>query len=330
MSNGKRFGCLGILLVLLLAASFLLNLGLLADRVETKKQAGPANLDEEIIIKATQKTDEKIAVIPVHGIISSEKGSGGSMVEETCDSLRQALEDDDVKAIVIDMDSPGGEVTAADAIYHAVREARGKKPVVIYMQSLAASGGYYISCGGTFLMAHETTITGSIGVIIQTLKYRELLGKIGVESLTFKSGKFKDILNPARDMTPEEQAYVQAMVMQTYEKFLGIVAHERKLPADALRNGIADGRIVSGKDALAAKLIDGLGYVEDAYAKARELGHAPGAAVVRYEKQFKLGRIFRLFAQENSQAKIEINIADRILPKLEAGRLYLLPPWLAQ
>lgn len=330
MSNGKRFGCLGILLVLLLAVSLLLNLGLLASRVETKHEAGPANLDEETVVKAAGKTGDKIAVIPIHGIISSEKSGGSSMVEETSGALRQAVEDDDVKAIVIDMDSPGGEVTAADAIYHAVRKAREKKPVVIYMQSLAASGGYYISCGGSFLMAHETTITASIGVIIQTLKYRELLGKIGVETLTFKSGKFKDILNPARDMTPEEAAYIQAMVMQTYEKFLGIVARERRLPADALRNGIADGRIVSGRDALAAKLIDGLGYVEDAYAKARELGHAPGAAVIRYEKQFKLGRLFRLFAQGRSEAKIELNVADRILPKLEAGRLYLLPPWLAQ
>jgi protease-4 len=328
MSNGTRFGCLALLLALLLAVSVLLNLGLIAGRVETK-EAGPAKLDEETIVKAANKSSDKIVVIPVHGIISSEK-SGGGMVEETCNALRQALEDDDVKAIVIDMDSPGGEVTAADAIYHAVKQARAKKPVVIYMQSLAASGGYYISCGGSFLMAHETTITGSIGVIIQTLKYRELLGKIGVESVTFKSGKFKDILNPARDMTPEEAAYIQGMIMQTYEKFLGVVASERRLPAAALRIGIADGRIVSGKDALAAKLIDGLGYVEDAYAKARELGHAPDAAVVRYEKQFKLGRLFRLLGAEESRAHVEVSIADHLLPKLEAGRLYLLPPWLAE
>jgi protease-4 len=328
MSNGKRFGCLGFLLALLLAVSLALNLGLPAGRIESTG-GEPVTFDEETLVKPANKSADKVAVIAVSGIISSDKGDR-DMVEETRNALRQALADKDVKAILVEMDSPGGEVTAADAIYHAVRQAREKKPVVIYMQSLAASGGYYIACGGTFLMAHDTTITGSIGVIIQTLKYRELLGKVGVETLTFKSGKFKDILNPARDMTPEERAYIQAMVMQTYEKFLGVVATERKLPADALRDGIADGRIVSGKDALAARLIDGLGYIEDAYAKARALGSAPDAAVVRYERGFKLGRIFRMLGQGESRAKIEINVADGILPRLQAGKLYMLPPWLAQ
>src|SRR5438094_9978380 len=99
-------------------------------------------------------------------------------------------------------------------------------------------------------MASETTITGSIGVIIQTLNYEQLLNKVGLASVVFKSGKFKDMLNGARPMTPEERDLVQSFVMKTYDKFLGIVSKERHIPADALRNGIADGRILSGKDAL--------------------------------------------------------------------------------
>ena len=159
---------------------------------------------------------------------------------------------------------------------------------------MPASGGYYVSCGGKYLMANETSITGSIGVIIQTLNYEQLFNKIGLASVVFKSGKFKDMLNGARPMTPEERDYVQSFVMKTYEKFLGIVAKERNLPADTLRNGIADGRILSGRDALDNKLIDGLGQIEDAFAKAKDLGRAPGARIVKYGPPFSLGRFFRM------------------------------------
>jgi protease-4 len=150
-------------------------------------------------------------------------------------------------------------VTASDVIYNAVVKTRARKPVVVYMDSLAASGGYYVSCGGKYLMANETTITGSIGVIIQTLNYEQLFNKVGLAAVVFKSGKFKDLLNGARPMTQEEREFVQNFVMKTYDKFLGIVAKERNLPADGLRNSIADGRILSGKEALENKLIDGVG-----------------------------------------------------------------------
>src|SRR5205085_6865470 len=179
-----------------------------------------------------------------------------------------------------------------------------KKPVVVYMDSLAASGGYYVACGGKYLMANETTITGSIGVIIQTLNYEQLFNKIGLSSIVFKSGKFKDMLNGARPITPEERDYVQNFVMGTYEKFLGIVAKERSLPADNLRNTIADGRIMSGRDAVENKLIDGLGQIEDAFRKAREMANATDATVVKYGPPFSIGRFFRALG-ESRAANIE-------------------------
>ena len=114
---------------------------------------------------------------------------------------------------------------------------------------------------------------------MQTLNYQQLFGKVGLEMRTFKSGKFKDMLSGSREITPEEQEYVQNLIMQTYGKFVGIVARERKLNEQELRNGLADGRVISGKDAFAAKLINGLGEVEDAYNKAMELGKAKGANV---------------------------------------------------
>jgi len=227
----------------------------------------------------------------------------------------------------LEIDSPGGEVTASDAIYNWVVKTRAKKPVVVYMDSLAASGGYYVACGGKYLMANETTITGSIGVIIQTLNYEQLFNKVGLASVVFKSGKFKDMLNGARQITPEERELIQSFVMKTYDKFLGIVARERNLPADGLRNSIADGRILSGKDALENKLIDGTGQIEDAFAKAKELGRASGATVVKYGPPFTLSRFLRAFGSSNN--KIELTLPSQLLPQLETGRAYFLPSFYA-
>ena len=207
-------------------------------------------------------------------------------------------------------------------------KTRAKKPVVVYMGSLAASGGYYVACGGKYLMANETTITGSIGVIIQTLNYEQLFNKIGLASVVFKSGKFKDMLSGTRPVTPEEREYVQGFVMKTYDKFLGIVAHERNLPADQLRNTVADGRILSGKDALEHKLIDGVGQIEDAFLKAKELGNAREATVVRYGPPFAFSRFFRALSRSDN-SKIELTLPSQMMPQLETGRAYFLPSFYA-
>src|SRR6185436_9818906 len=229
-------------------------------------------------------TRDKIALISLRGFISSSLSGnvGDTMVDDMRAALQQARDDRKVRAVVLEIDSPGGEVTASDVIYNWVVKTRAKKPVVVHMGSLAASGGYYVACGGKYLMASDTTITGSIGVIIQTLNYEQLFNKIGLASVVFKSGKFKDMLNGARPMTPEERDYVQSFVMKTYEKFLGIVAKERNLPADTLRNGIADGRSLSGREALYNKWLDGFAQIEDAFAKATDPGPSPSPKITKY------------------------------------------------
>jgi protease IV len=284
---------------------------------------------EILLQRGARGTTDKVALITMRGLISSSiPGTvGDSMVDDLRAALQQAREDDRVKAIVLEIDSPGGEVTASDAIYSAVVKARARKPVVVYMDSLAASGGYYVSCGGKFLMASDTTITGSIGVIIQTLNYEQLFNKVGLASVIFKSGKFKDMLNGARPITPEERELVQSFIMKTYDKFLGIVATERNLPADLLRNTIADGRILSGKEAFDSKLIDGLGQFEDAFTKAKQLGNAPEAKFVKYGPPFSLSRFFRLFGQADS--KLELQLPKQFVPQLETGRAYFLPSYYA-
>ncbi|MBA3543646.1 MAG: signal peptide peptidase SppA [Chthoniobacterales bacterium] len=328
MAN-RKLGCLSIFLFVALCASLLVNLFLAATAFQRFEGTGGEvemrpRFREMIVEKGSR--EKKIAVISLRGLISTSVGGnvGESMVDDLRWQLEQARDDDKVRAVVLEVDSPGGEVTASDMIYHAVTKTRSKKPVVVYMESLAASGGYYVSCGGQYLMANETSITGSIGVIIQTLNYEQLFNKIGLAAVVFKSGKFKDMLNGARPITPEERDYIQSFVMKTYEKFLGIVAKERNLPADGLRNGIADGRILSGRDALDYKLIDGLGQIEDAYAKARELGRASDARVVKYGPPFSLGRVFRLLTK-SGDTRIELTLPGQLTPQLQSGRAYFLP-----
>ncbi len=328
----RKSGCLLAVLILLLGVSLFVNIALLAfnsakmGHTSIIARNEVPKFEEKVVVAAASGVSDKIVALDLRGIISSgsEGEIGETMIEDLKLALQQACDDSKVKAIVLRIDSPGGEVTASDIIYQAVRKARERKPVVISMGSLAASGGFYVACGGSWIVANDTTITGSIGVIIQTVNYEGLLGKVGLESVVFKSGQFKDILNGARQMTQEEKDYIQGLVMQTYDKFVGIVSQERKLPLDVLKSGIADGRIISGKDALEFKLINQLGTVEDAYEKARELSGARGAEVVRYEAGFKLGRLFRMLGEAPS-SKLEINLASRILPQIEAGKLYLLP-----
>ncbi|HEX4707847.1 MAG TPA: signal peptide peptidase SppA [Candidatus Udaeobacter sp.] len=334
MAGNRRLGCLSVFLFVALCASLFVNFVLMIAAFQRVgggiREAEPIPRFREILLqRGARASSDKIAVITMRGLISSSLPGNvtDSMVDDMRAALQQARDDSRVKAIVLQIDSPGGEVTASDEIYNAVLKVRAKKPVVVYMESLAASGGYYVSCGGKFLMANETTITGSIGVIIQTLNYEQLFNKIGLASVVFKSGKFKDMLNGARPVTPEERELVQSFIMKTYDKFLGIVAKERNLPADLLRNSIADGRILSGKDALEYKLIDGVGQLDDAFKKARELGNAPDAKVVKYGPPFSLSRFLRVFGEADS--KIELQLPKQLIPQLESGRAYFLPSYYA-
>jgi protease IV len=333
MAANRKLGCLSIFLFVALCASLFVNLVLMAtafQRLSGIREPEPIPRFREILLqRGARATTDKIAVITMRGLISSSLPGTvtDSMVDDMRAALQQARDDSRVKGIVLEIDSPGGEVTASDAIYSALVKVRARKPVVVYMDSLAASGGYYVSCGGKFLMASETTITGSIGVIIQTLNYEQLFNKVGLASVVFKSGKFKDMLNGARPITLEERELVQSFIMKTYDKFLGIVAKERNLPADILRNTIADGRILSGKDAFEHKLIDGLGELEDAFGKAKELGNVPDAKVVKYGPPFSLSRFFRIFGETDS--KIELQLPKQLVPQLESGRAYFLPSYYA-
>jgi protease-4 len=330
-ASEKRFGCLGVFIVVLLCLSLLFNFLFLVGSLFGLGSGGPDKFRENTLAPGEKNVSAKIAVIRLGGLISSgDMGlSVGATPEEMKQQFKQALEDKDVRAIVLAIDSPGGEVTASDDIYNIIRKARDRKKIVVSMGAMAASGGYYAALGGSHIIARDTTFTGSIGVIMQTLNYADLFGKVGLQMVTFKSGKMKDMLSGSRPSTPEERDYVQNLVMQTYGKFVGIVATERNIPEDALRNGVADGRVLSGKDALEAKLIDQLGDLDDAVKKAIELGGAPGATVVEYRAIESFGRLLRIFGKADSSKKVEINLGPQSSLHLQPGRLYLLPEILA-
>lgn len=314
-----------------LAFSVVLNLVFVSSLFDTR-YAERSHTYEKILLDGSGRQENGVAVVNLYGVISySAAGeSYGNMVEEFVDQLQYARRDKSTKAVVVRIDSPGGEVTASDVIYHAIQECDAVKPVVVYMDSMAASGGYYAAVGGRYLMANELTITGSIGVIIQTPNFKGLADKVGVSFLTVKSGAMKDMLNPMREVTPEEKAYVQALVDETYGKFLGIVAQKRDLDAEGLKASIADGRIISGQKAFEAGLIDGVGYFEDALKKAREFGKLDAKApAYQVQSPVTLGHLLRILGQAPAgpAAKLKIELPGG-LPELQAGRLYYMAPHL--
>jgi protease-4 len=338
--KNKGLGCVIFFLVFLLLVSVAVNFLQFAAHFGLVEQAAgeveqPPKFREIMEQKGAAESKDKIVRLDLEGIIASGPaedlfGGGGMDLESIKRALRQATEDKTVKAIVLRIDSPGGEVTASDTLYHAVKEAAKKMPVVVYMDSLAASGGYYVSCGATRIVANETTLTGSIGVIIQSLNYSGTFGKIGMDTMTFVSGTFKDTLGGARAMRDDEKIYVQGLVMKMYERFLGIVSEARRIDKETLKSGIADGRIFTGGEALQNRLVDQVGYIEEAYAAARDLGHAPNASVVRYRHHGALRDLLDLFGSaQDAKGRVKIDLSDRLIPRLQPGKMYLLPAHMA-
>ncbi len=208
-----------------------------------------------------------IGLVEVKGMILDSR--------ETVRQLRYFLKKDDIKAVVLRVDSPGGVVAPSQEIYEEVKKFASKKKIVVSMGSLAASGGYYISAPATLIYANPGTITASIGVIIKLSNIEALMDKIGIKSTVIKTGKFKDSGSPLRQLTAEDRAMFQAVIDSTHNQFIKAVASGRKLPEAEVRR-IADGRVLSGEQALALKLVDRLGTFQDAIAEAGKLSGIKG------------------------------------------------------
>jgi len=205
---------------------------------------------------------EGVGLVEVKGMILDSR--------ETVRQLRYFLKKESIKAIVLRVDSPGGVVAPSQEIYEEVKKFAARKKIIVSMGSLAASGGYYISAPATLIYANPGTLTASIGVILKLSNIESLMDKIGIKSHTLKTGKFKDSGSPFRKFSEEDRAMLQSVIDNTHEQFVRAVAVGRKLPVGEVRK-IADGRIMSGEQAKALKLVDRLGTLQDAVEEAGRL-----------------------------------------------------------
>jgi protease-4 len=223
---------------------------------------------------------EGVGVVEVKGVIIDS--------QETVKQLNEFRKNDKVKAVVLRIDSPGGVVGPSQEIYAEVKKLGAKKKVVVSMGSLAASGGYYIAAPASVIMANSGTITGSIGVLMKFSNIEGLMGKIGMKAFTLKTGKYKDAGSPVRPMTDQEKAMLQDVIDNVHNQFVNAVAEGRRLPVEEIKR-IADGRIFTGEQALALKLIDKIGTLQDAIEEAGKLGGIKGEPqVIRPARKKKL------------------------------------------
>ena len=225
----------------------------------------------------TTGSGEKIAVVELKGVI----GSSDDMVRQ----LKKYRGNRSIRAIVLRIDSPGGGVVPSQEMYEELRATRDAgKPVVVSMGSLAASGGYYVACGASRLVANRGTLTGSIGVISEFLTYGDALRKLGIDMRTIKSGRLKDSGNPMRKMTEEEARYFQQLMDDVHRQFIGVVEEERHLDHKQAV-ALSDGRVFTGEEAVHLGLVDTLGTYEDAIKIAADMAGISGEPSIVKERR---------------------------------------------
>ena len=231
----------------------------------------------------------QIGVLEIKGVILD--------AEEYLMAINAMAKDRNIKAIVVRIDSPGGSVGASQEIFEELKKTRMKKPVIVSMGSVAASGGLYVSLGGTKIFASPGTVTGSIGVVLEIPNIEKLLKKVGVETETIKSGAYKDTGSIYRPLTPEEKEYLREKVKLIHDQFIKAISEERKIPIEKVKE-FADGRIFTGEEALSLGLVDELGNFWDAVNEAKKLAKITEAKLVFLPK--KKGFLSKILEEKGS------------------------------
>lgn len=340
-----------LLILFTVGAVTVLALGFVIDRFRFSGMSGGgvsgrSDYLREVVIEPAP-TRDKIAVLDLSGIITSDPWDyvGNSLVTFVREQLKLAAEDDQVKAVILKIDSPGGEVLASDEIYKLLMEFQDKhdKPIIASMGTVAASGGYYVAAPCRWIVANELTITGSIGVIMHGYNWRALMDKVGVRPEVFKSGRLKDMMSPDKspeEITPEERKLVQNLVDETFQRFLTVVEEGRGFAKahnddndgdeadlgralDANWRDFADGRLLSGRDAWKLGLVDELGNFKTAVERAQELAGLEEARLIQYLRPMGLGSLFRLLGRtEETRIKIDVGLN---VPQIRAGLYFIAP-----
>lgn len=235
--------------------------------------------------------EAKVVRIPVEGIIMlGEDNWKAGNANTVLRSIRRATHDPDVEGLILEINSGGGGITDSDILYNELKKFKASDPkrfIVTIMGDIAASGAYYIAITSDYIMAHPTTLTGSIGVIMQSYNFKELAQKIGIKDVTVKSGENKDLLNPFNDVKPEHKELIQKVISAMHDRFVTLVAENRKMPKEKVAP-LADGRVFLADEAMKNGLIDGIGYDEDARAKMAELLEVDSIKVFKYEEEMGL------------------------------------------
>jgi len=280
--------------------------------------------------------DDRILVIPVTGIITDRPKSRflrtmPGMVQEVVSHLRLAEKDERVRAVLLKIDTPGGTTTASDVLYHEIAafKARTGKKIVVCMMNLATSGGYYISLPADMIVAHPTTVTGSVGVILMRPEMSGLMDKIGVGVQVNKSGDNKDMGSPFRPITPEEENMLQELADALGRRFVDLVKAHRSLD-DASLARVADARIFLAADALDLGLVDQIGYLQDALDEARQLASLDDNARViiyrrtRYPDDNLYNTLTSGTSADSAPPLLDMGLVGDLLA-LDAGFYYLWP-----
>ncbi len=256
-------------------------------------------------------TGEKVGVVEIKGLISDSK--------TTLKQLDKFKDDPDIKAVVVRINSPGGAVGPSQEILREVEKLRAKKKVVASLGTVAASGGYYIACGADLIMANRGTATGSIGVIMQFTNVEALTKKVGLDFFTLKSGRYKDVGSPFRQMTPEEKEYMQQLLDNIYQQFLSDVSRNRKIPVEKLKP-LAEGKVYTGEEAKQVGLVDEFGNLPDAIDRAGKLAGIKGKPEAVYPEKEGFSILRLLLGEDTEDTLSQI----KALPYPEPA---FLPAW---
>ncbi|WHY65976.1 signal peptide peptidase SppA [Neobacillus sp. SuZ13] len=332
--NGKRWAALGIAAALFFFSVVINFLSSFAFKGwETNFTDFMASAEQPFTEEVVNEGNElkKIVILDVNGVIQ-DTGETGSILQSSgfnhqdfMKKLNYIKDDDSVKGIIIKVNSPGGGVVESAEIHDKLTEIQKetKKPVYISMGSMAASGGYYISTAAKKIYASPETMTGSLGVIMEGINYKGLADKYGVDFVTIKSGKHKDIMSPTRKMTEEERQILQSMINNSYQGFVKVISEGRKLPITQVKK-IADGRVYDGRQAKELQLIDGFGYLDDVVKYMKKQEKLKGAQVVRYSDSLGLGSLFTMQAKKLMGIDMEMAGLLKVLSRPNSPRLMYL------
>jgi len=325
-------GCLVALaavgtVIVLLVVGIMLMAAAIGGTVHTEGVYEAANV-QELTVSGTPG-DPKIAVVPVRGLLASGAnvltGSDPALVFKAM--LERAKDDPKVRGVILAVDSPGGGITTCDVMHKALKDFRKEsgRPSVVLMEDVAASGGYYVACGADYIIAHPTSITGSIGVLMPLLDAGDLMAKIGLTDRTVKSGEFKTMGSMFTQRTPEqwkrEKEVLEGLITQMHERFVEVVVQGRKLAPDMVR-AVADGRIYTSRQAVENGLVDAIGYHEDAVDKVKELAGITSAHVVRYTRVLSLREM--LFARAGGNG-LALGLDGRLPAHMLSRPMYVWP-----